>query len=54
MLEVLRHAHLPHELILVSVHACQGTNVGKDVLQGVSQLEGVDIAKTELNVSIDN
>jgi hypothetical protein len=54
MLEVLRHAHLPHELILVPVHACKGTNVRKDILQGVGQLEGVDIAETELNVSIDN
>jgi hypothetical protein len=54
MLEVLRHAHLPHELILVPVHPCQGTNVRKDILQGVGQLEGVDIAKTKLNVSINN
>ena len=54
MLEVLRHAHLPHELILVSVHACQGTNVSKNILQGVNQLEGVDIVETELNVSINN
>ena len=54
MLEVLRHAHLPHELILVPVHPCQGTNVRKDILQGVGQLEGVDIAETTLNVSIDN
>jgi hypothetical protein len=51
-----RHAHCqwPHELILVPVRACQGTNVRKDILQGVSQLEGIDIAETELNVSIDN
>jgi hypothetical protein len=54
MVEVLHHAHLPHELILVPVHACRGTNVRKDILQAVGQLEGVDIAATKLNVRIDN
>ena len=54
MLQVLRHAHLPHELVLVPVHTRQSSNVREDVLNGVSELEGVDIAKTELNVSVDD
>jgi hypothetical protein len=31
MLEVLHHGHLPHELVLVSIHASQSTNVHKNV-----------------------
>jgi len=35
VLEVLRHAYLPHELVLVAVHARQSTNVREYILQGV-------------------
>jgi hypothetical protein len=52
--EVLRHAHLSHELVFVSIHPCWSTDVCKNVLQGVGQLEGVDIAETELDVSVDD
>ena len=54
MLQVLRHAHLPHELVLVPVHTRQGSDVREDVLNGVGELEGVNIAETELNVSVDD
>jgi len=54
MLEILRHAHLSHELVLVSIHACQSTNVRENILQGIGQLESVDIAEAELNVSVNN
>ena len=54
MLEVLRHAHLSHELVLVSIHACQSTNVRKNILKGIGQLESVDIAKAELDVCVNN
>ena len=52
--KVLCHANLPHELVLVPVHARQSTNVRENILQGVCQLEGVDIAKTELNVGVND
>ena len=39
MLEVLAHADLSHQLVLVTVHARQLTHVGKDVLDPVRQLE---------------
>ena len=39
MFQVLAHANLSHQLVLVAVHACQLTHVGKDVLHSVSQLK---------------
>lgn len=39
MLEVLAHADLPHQLVLVAVHSRQLAHVGKDVLQTVGQLQ---------------
>ena len=35
MLEILAHPDLSHEFILVSVHASESSDVGKDVLQCV-------------------
>lgn len=54
MLQVLRHTDLPHELVLVTVHSREGTDVGEGVLQSVGELEGVDVAKTVLDVGIDD
>jgi len=39
MLEVLAHANLPHQLVLVAVHSRQLTDVRKDVLKTVCQLQ---------------
>lgn len=39
MLEIFAHSDLSHQLVLVAVHARQLTNVGKDVLQPISQLQ---------------
>jgi hypothetical protein len=39
VLEVLAHADLSHQLVLVTVHARQLAHVGKDVLDPVGQLE---------------
>lgn len=39
MLEIFAHPDLSHQLVLVAVHSCQLTNVGKDVLQPISQLQ---------------
>ena len=39
MLQVFAHADLSHQLVLVAVHACQLTHVGKDVLHSISKLK---------------
>jgi hypothetical protein len=51
MLQVLRHSNLPHEFVLVSVHARESANVRKDVLKGVRKLERV---KTVLDMCIND
>lgn len=43
MLQVFAHPDLSHQLVLVAVHACQLTHVGKDVLQAVRQLQNRNI-----------
>lgn len=48
MFQVLAHTNLPHQPILVTIHAGQLANVGKDVLQAVGELEGVHVAETVL------
>lgn len=35
MLQVFAHSNLPHELVLVAVHASQLTDMGEDVLQSI-------------------
>jgi hypothetical protein len=54
VLQVFRHSDLSHELVLVTVHARKGTNVRKDVLKGIRELEGVNIAKPVLDMGIDD
>ena len=41
-------------LVLVTIHSRQCTNMRKDVLQRIRELESVDISKTKLHVSIDD
>ena len=41
-------------LVFVSVHSRQCTNMRKDVLQRICELESIDISKAELHMSIDN
>lgn len=36
MLEILAHPDLPHEFVLVTVHARQLSHVSEDVLQAIS------------------
>mmetsp|Transcript_736 Transcript_736/g.1704 ORF Transcript_736/g.1704 Transcript_736/m.1704 type:complete len:700 (-) Transcript_736:62-2161(-) len=54
MLEVLAHADLPHQPVLVPVHAGELPHVAEDVLQAVGELEGVDVAEAELHVGVDD
>lgn len=39
MLQILAHPDLPHQFILVAIHASQLTNMGKDILQPICQLQ---------------
>ena len=51
VLEVLAHAHLAHEAVLVAVHAGELTDVGEDVVKTVRKLESVDVAEAVLKMS---
>jgi hypothetical protein len=39
-------------LVLVTVHSCQGANMREDVLKCVGQLESVDVTQAELNMCV--
>ena len=41
-------------LVLVPIHSRQGANMGKDVLDGIGELECVDIPETVLNMGVDD
>jgi hypothetical protein len=41
-------------LVLVPIHSCQSADVSEDILQCISELESIDIAETELDMSIDD
>lgn len=51
--QVFCHLDLLHELVLVMAHACKGTNMHEDVLRGVRQLEGINIARPVLDIGIN-
>lgn len=54
MLEILAHADLPHQLVLVAIHARQLAHMGEDILQAVGQLEGVHVVQSVLHVGVDD
>ena len=54
VLEIFAHADLPHQLVLVPVHARQLAHMRKDVLQCICQLERVGIAEPVLHVRVDD
>jgi len=54
MLQVFCHSDLPHELVFVTVHARKGTNVRENILQGIRQLEGINIAEAVLDMGIND
>jgi hypothetical protein len=54
LLQEFRHSDLPHEFVLASVHARESANVRKNILKGVRELEGVNIAKTVLDMCIND
>ena len=54
VLQVLAHSDLPHQTILVPIHARELADVVEGILQTVRVLISIDIAKAELHMSINN
>jgi len=54
MLDVLAHADLSHEFVLIAVHASQLPNMSKDVLQTISQLEHIHTAQSVLHMTVNH
>ena len=54
MLEIFAHPDLPHQLVLVTVHASELANVSEDILHSIGELESVDISQAILDVGVDN
>mmetsp|Transcript_67280 Transcript_67280/g.140138 ORF Transcript_67280/g.140138 Transcript_67280/m.140138 type:complete len:884 (+) Transcript_67280:4960-7611(+) len=54
MFQVLAHADLAHQPVLVAIHARELAHVREGVLQPVRKLEGVHVAKAELHVGVDD
>ena len=54
MLQVLAHADLLHELVLVAVHAGELAHVREYVLDAVGKLKGVHISQSVLDMGVDD
>ena len=54
VLQVLAHADLAHQPVLVPVHARELPHVREDVLQPVGELVGVHVAEAVLDVRVDD
>ena len=54
MFEVFAHPYLPHQFVLVPVHPRELADVGECVLQAISQLEGIHVAKAILDMGVNN
>lgn len=56
MLQIFAHPDLSHQLVLVTVHACQLTHMSEDVLQPIRQLQQRDhilcLVKCEITVKL--
>lgn len=52
MLEILGHPNLFHEFVLVSIHACQVTNMGENVVKPICKLKSVNLAHSELHMGV--
>ena len=52
MLEILAHADLAHQLVLVAIHSSQLADVRKRVLETISELIGVNVAQAVLDMGV--
>ena len=41
-------------LVLITVHSGQSTDMGEDVLNGICKLERIDVAESELHMGVNN
>ena len=54
MLQILAHTHLTHQLVLVSIHPRQLSDMRKRILERISQLKGIHIPESILHIRIHN
>jgi len=54
VLNILTHADLTHKAVLVAIHTSELTNVSKNVLETISELEGINVTETVLNMGVDD
>jgi len=54
MLKVFCEPDLPHELVLVTIHAGELSDVGKHILEPISQLVSINVSKAVLHMRVDN
>lgn len=54
MLQIFAHANLSHQFVFVAIHSSQLTDMSKNILQTVGQLECIHIVQAILNVRIDD
>jgi len=48
MLQIFTHPNLPHQLVLISVHSSQLSDVSEYILKTIRQLEGVNVVQAIL------
>ena len=48
----LHRSDAPHGLAFVMIYACKGASVHKNILKGVRELEGNNVAKTVLDINV--
>lgn len=54
MFQIFTHSDLFHQLVLVTVHSGELTDMSKHVLQTISELESIHIPQSELYMSVDD
>lgn len=54
MLEILAHTNLPHQTVLVPIHASKLSNVSESVLETISKLVGLNVTETVLNSELED
>lgn len=54
MFEIFAESYLPHQLVLVTVHASELPHMSECVLEAICQLERIHIAQPVLHVGINN
>lgn len=53
MLNIFAHPYLSHHSVFVSVDACKLANMSVKVLQAISKLKSINVAQSELYVTIN-